>query len=52
MWPLIVILSLAAEEHDFPYTMRRYKTLKEERADSNPLTAGEVQHFLEADPTE
>lgn len=52
LWPLIAILSLAAEEHDFAYPMRRYKTLKEERADSNPLTADEVQCFLEAAPIE
>ncbi len=52
LWPLIAILSLAAEEHNFPYPMRRYKILKEERADSNPLTADEVQRFLEAAPTQ
>ncbi|WP_367971146.1 site-specific integrase [Vibrio scophthalmi] len=46
LWPLIAIISLAAEEHDFKYPFRRYKSLKEEKADSNPLTKEEVMQFL------
>lgn len=52
LWPFVAILSLAAEEHDFPYPLRRYKTLKEERANSLPLIADEVQRFLECTPTQ
>ncbi|MBY7932065.1 site-specific integrase [Vibrio fluvialis] len=51
-WPLIAILSLAAEEHHFTYPFRRYKALKEEKADSHPMTIQEVQHFLETVPVE
>ncbi|MEZ9172749.1 tyrosine-type recombinase/integrase [Vibrio cyclitrophicus] len=47
LWPLIAIISLAAEEHDFKYPFRRYKSLKEEKADSKPLTMEEVRAFLE-----
>ncbi len=47
LWPLIAIISLAAEEHDFKYPFRRYKSLKEEKADSKPLTMEEVRTFLE-----
>lgn len=47
LWPLIAIISLAAEEHRFTYPFRRYKTLKEEKANSKPLTMEEVKRFLE-----
>ncbi|WP_242695323.1 DUF3596 domain-containing protein [Shewanella sp. 4t3-1-2LB] len=47
LWPLVAILSLAAEEHQFTYPLRRYKALKEERADSHPMTIVEVQKFLD-----
>ncbi|MEH0742573.1 site-specific integrase [Vibrio cholerae] len=48
LWPLIAILSLGAEEYHFPYPFRRYRALKEERAESNPLTIDEVRAFLAA----
>lgn len=46
LWPLIAIVSLAAEELKFDYPFRRYKSLREEKAESKPLTAEEVHHFL------
>ncbi len=46
LWPLIAIINLAAEEHDFKYPFRRYKSLKEEKADSKPLTMEEVRTFF------
>ena len=52
LWPLVAIMSLAAEECKFDYPFRRYKALKEERADSNPMTVDEVQRFLKAVPSE
>ncbi|MFH4734289.1 Arm DNA-binding domain-containing protein [Vibrio diabolicus] len=51
-WPLVSILGLAADEHQFTYPLRRYKTLKEEKADSHPMTLQEVQHFLVTVPVE
>ena len=44
--PLITILSLAAQEHDFPYPFRCYKNLREEKPESNPMTLNEVKLFL------
>lgn len=52
LWPLVASMSLAAEEYKFDYPLRRYKALKEERADSNPMTVEEVQRFLHAVPSE
>ncbi|MGR5154510.1 tyrosine-type recombinase/integrase [Photobacterium swingsii] len=49
-WPLVAILSLAAEEYEFTYPLRRYKALKEEKADSHPMTVTEVQQFLQTVP--
>ena len=46
--PMITIMSLAAEEFDFPYPFRCYKPLREETADSNPMTLEEVERFLKA----
>ncbi len=46
-WPLIAIVSLAADEYKFEYPLRRYKALKEESADSHPMTIDEVQRFLD-----
>lgn len=45
-WPLVAILGLAGDEYKFDYPLRRYKVLKEESADSHPMTANEVQRFL------
>lgn len=50
IWPLISVISLAAEEHKFDYPFRRYKAFKEERAESAPLTIREVQQFLSHAP--
>ncbi|KFZ36850.1 integrase [Shewanella mangrovi] len=47
LWPLVAILSLAADEFAFTYPLRRYKALKEERADSHPMTMEEVHKFLD-----
>lgn len=47
-WPLIATVSLASDEYKFDYPLRRYKALKEESADSHPMTIEEVQRFLEA----
>ncbi|MDF2153117.1 DUF3596 domain-containing protein [Vibrio sp. CAU 1672] len=52
LWPLVAILSLAADEHQFTYPLRRYKALKEERADSHPMTIQEVQRFLDTVPSQ
>ncbi|MCL9775494.1 site-specific integrase [Vibrio methylphosphonaticus] len=46
LWPLIAIISLASEEHQFAYPFRRYRSLKEEKAESKPLTKEEVDCFL------
>ncbi|QYJ79936.1 tyrosine-type recombinase/integrase [Shewanella acanthi] len=48
LWPLVAILSLAADELEFRYPLRRYKALREERADSHPMTLLEVNQFLAA----
>ncbi|MGR5177873.1 Arm DNA-binding domain-containing protein [Vibrio mediterranei] len=48
LWPLIAILSLGAEEYQFNYPFRRYKALKEERAESSPMNIDEVHAFLAA----
>lgn len=48
LWPLVAIVSLAAEEYKFDYPLRRYRSLKEERADSSPMTIDEVRRFLNA----
>ncbi|MGR5474713.1 Arm DNA-binding domain-containing protein [Vibrio astriarenae] len=48
LWPLIAMISLGAEEYKFEYPFRRYKSLREEKAESHPLTAEEVQRFLNA----
>ncbi|PML92256.1 site-specific integrase [Vibrio breoganii] len=44
--PLVSILSLAADEFKFDYPLRRYRMLKEQKGDSNPMTIEEVQRFL------
>jgi integrase len=46
LWPLVAIISLAAEECKFEYPLRRYRSLKEEKAESNPMTINEVRRFL------
>lgn len=45
-WPLISIMSLAADECDFTYPFARYKSLREEKGDSSPMTLEEVKCFL------
>ncbi|WP_298441784.1 DUF3596 domain-containing protein [uncultured Ferrimonas sp.] len=45
--PLISIVSRGAEELGFPYPFRLYKALREEKADSNPMTVEEVKRFLD-----
>lgn len=47
LWSFVAMISLAAEEYDFAYPLRRYKALKEEKAESNPLSKEEVARFLE-----
>ncbi|MEZ9875563.1 DUF3596 domain-containing protein [Vibrio breoganii] len=47
LWPLIAMVGLAADEYKFEYPLRRYRSLKEEKANSKPLTVAEVQRFLE-----
>lgn len=51
-WPLIAIIGLGADEYKFEYPLRRYRALKEESADSHPMTIEEVERFLAAVPTE
>ncbi|WP_413111955.1 tyrosine-type recombinase/integrase [Thaumasiovibrio sp. DFM-14] len=46
LWPLVAIISLAAEEYKFDYPLRRYRSLKEEKAESQPMTKEEVDRFL------
>ncbi|MBD1577397.1 site-specific integrase [Vibrio sp. S11_S32] len=46
-WPFIAILSLSSEEYKFDYPFRRYKALREETANSNPMTKNEVCQFLQ-----
>jgi integrase len=50
LWPLVAIESLAAEECKFEYPLRRYKSLKEEKAESHPMTINEVRKFLAKAP--
>ncbi|MCK7630221.1 site-specific integrase [Shewanella sp. JNE10-2] len=50
LWPLIAIVSLAADECKFEYPLRRYKSLKEEKAESHPMTIDEVRKFLDKIP--
>lgn len=45
-WHLVAILSLGADEHQFDYPLRRYKALREKRADSNPLSTEELKRFF------
>lgn len=49
-WPLVAILSLAADEYKFEYPLRRYKALREEKADASPMTTDEVRQFLDTVP--
>ncbi|TEW55734.1 site-specific integrase [Psychromonas sp. RZ22] len=51
-WPLIAMISLASDEYKFDYPLRRYKALKEESADSHPMTIEEVERFLAVVPSE
>ena len=44
--PLVSCMSLVADEYRFEYPLRRYRSLKEEKADSHPMTFEEVQRFL------
>ncbi|EAS44685.1 site-specific integrase [Photobacterium profundum] len=44
--PLISLLHIAADEHDFPYPLERLKPLREEASDPNPMTQDEVNSFL------
>lgn len=46
LWPLVAIMRLASDEYGFRYPLHRYKALKEEKADSHPMTIDEVQTFL------
>lgn len=48
LWPLISVMGLASDEFTFAYPLRRYKALKEEKADSAPLTVEEVKTYLGA----
>lgn len=48
LWPLVAILSLGSDEHQFDYPLRRYKALREKRADSNPLSTDELKRFFRA----
>ncbi|MCL1040931.1 site-specific integrase [Shewanella marisflavi] len=50
LWPLIAITSLASEEFKFEYPLRRYRSLKEEKAESYPMTIAEVRCFLSVVP--
>jgi integrase len=52
LWPVISMISLAAEEFKFEYPLRRYRSLKEEKAESHPMTIKEVRLFLEHTPQE
>ena len=52
LWPLIAITSLAAEEFKFDYPLRRYRSLREEKAESHPMTIAEVRIFLGEVPKE
>ncbi|GEA52343.1 integrase [Vibrio inusitatus NBRC 102082] len=48
LWPIIAMVGLAADEYQFEYPLRRYRALKEEKANSKPLTIAEVKRFLAA----
>lgn len=45
LWPIVSMVSLAAEEYKFEYPLRRYRSLKEEKAESHPMTIKEVKLF-------
>ncbi|WP_318441349.1 hypothetical protein [Photobacterium leiognathi] len=47
LWPLISIMIVAAEEFKFDYPFSRYRALKEQKADSSPMTLQEVKRFLD-----
>lgn len=52
LWPLISIMIVAAEELKFNYPFSRYRALREQKADSSPMTLEEVKRFLDyVDPT-
>ncbi|MPW36254.1 tyrosine-type recombinase/integrase [Vibrio sp. B1Z05] len=44
--PVTPVVSLASDEFKFSYPLRRYKALKEEKANSKPLTVDQVKRFL------
>ncbi|ASF13724.1 MULTISPECIES: tyrosine-type recombinase/integrase [unclassified Shewanella] len=52
LWPIVSMVSLAAEEYKFEYPLRRYRSLKEEKAESHPMTIKEVKLFLSHVPPE
>lgn len=52
LWPIVSMVSLAAEEYKFEYPLRRYRSLKEEKAESHPMTIKEVKLFLSHIPQE
>ncbi|MCG9962550.1 tyrosine-type recombinase/integrase [Shewanella cutis] len=52
LWPIVSMVSLAAEEYKFEYPLRRYRSLKEEKAESHPMTIKEVKLFLSHVPHE
>jgi len=43
LWLIVSMVSLAAEEYKFEYPLRRYRSLKEEKAESHPMTIKEVE---------
>ena len=45
LWPLISIMIVAAEELKFNYPFSRYRALREQKADSSPMTLEEVKRF-------
>ncbi|WP_318478790.1 tyrosine-type recombinase/integrase [Photobacterium leiognathi] len=47
LWPLISIRIVAAEEFKFDYPFSRYRALREQKADSSPMTLQEVKRFLD-----
>ncbi|WP_305461372.1 Arm DNA-binding domain-containing protein [Photobacterium leiognathi] len=47
LWPLISIIIVAAEEFKFDYPFSRYRALREQKADSSPMTLQEVKRFLD-----
>ena len=50
LWSLVAIISLAAEECKFEHPLRRYRSLKEEKAESSPMTIDELRRFLQKVP--